>query len=141
MSLEVLQVLLNRVPEVRPAVLRGYRRYRLVDRCYPAVVARGPSDAVCGRLLCNLSDAEVALLNAFEDDAYDRLFVPVWPTDEARPAMVKALAYVRPNDREAELVSSWSLDAFESSADYQPYLDACRKFVGRYRDGEDASLP
>ena len=134
MSRDVLRVLLRRVPEMRPAVLRGYRRYRLVGRCYPAVVARGPSDAVCGRLLCNLSSEEVELLNAFEDSAYDRLFVPVWPTDEPRPVMVKALAYVRPTDEEAELVSSWSLEAFEASGDYLPYLQACREFVFKYEE-------
>jgi hypothetical protein len=80
-----------------------------------------------------LSNEEIELLNAFEDKAYDRLFVPVWPTDAPRPVMVKALAYVRPTDEQAELVSSWSLEVFEASGEYRPYLDSCRQFVNGYQ--------
>ena len=132
MSESVLQVLLQRLPRMRPAVLRGYRRYMLVDRCYPAVVPRLPSDAVCGVLLCELTSEEVAVLNAFEDPAYERRFVPVWLTDAPCPSSVEALAYVRASDTEAVLLGDWSLGDFEGSPVYSAYLDRCRSFRSEY---------
>eukprot|EP00803_Ostreobium_quekettii_P003317 evm.model.scf_317.9 EVM.evm.TU.scf_317.9 scf_317:88290-88472(-) len=46
---EVVAPLLRRVPESRPAVLRGYRRHAIRGRVYPALARGGPDDAVEGR--------------------------------------------------------------------------------------------
>jgi hypothetical protein len=85
-------------------------------------------------LLCDLSASDVDLLNHFEDQAYDRRLVPVWPMDTNRPVAIRALAYVRLSDEAAELIADWSLPEFESSCDYQPYLERCRAFMNRYED-------
>ena len=132
MSESVLQVLLQRLPTMRPAVLRGFRRYKLDGRSYPAVAPHLPSDAVCGVLLCNLSAAEVATLNAFEDPVYERRLVPVWLTDIPSSSAVEALAYVQANDEGPMLIRDWSLGEFESSPLYPEYLERCREFRSNY---------
>lgn len=68
------------------------------------------------------------MLNAFEDPAYERRFVPVWLTDAPCPSAVEALAYVRASDAHAELFGDWSLGDFENSSVYADYLDRCRYF-------------
>ena len=64
MSPEVLSSLLGRVPPRRPATLRGYRRFAIVDRVYPAVLADETTinDVVDGEVLHGMTRRELAVL-------------------------------------------------------------------------------
>lgn len=76
MAPEVLRALLGRVPDRVPAAVRGYRRYRIKERVYPAIYRAddegggSSSSVVEGEVLRGLSRRELAVLDWFEDEAY-----------------------------------------------------------------------
>ncbi|MFE2973841.1 gamma-glutamylcyclotransferase family protein [Streptomyces sp. NPDC059258] len=90
----VLTALIGRVPRQTAAEAPGWRAARLTGRVYPGLVA-APGSVARGRLLTDLSGAEWRLLDAFEDDHYDLLHLPlaagegglayVWPGAGACP--------------------------------------------------------
>jgi gamma-glutamylcyclotransferase (GGCT)/AIG2-like uncharacterized protein YtfP len=86
MSPEVLSSLLGRVPPRRPATLRGYRRFAIVDRVYPAVLADETTinDVVDGEVLHGMTRRELAVLDWFEDEAYVLTRVDVTFADGGR---------------------------------------------------------
>ena len=65
MAPEVVQALLGRVPQQKPAVLRNYRRHSLEGHTYPGAV---PAEGMCihGAVLLGLHESEEASLDAFE---------------------------------------------------------------------------
>ena len=147
MSAEVLSALLKRVPQVQPAVLRGFHRFRIRERPYPAI-ARVPSEfsagpgrevggEVHGLVLCGLSAEEHALLDYFEDDEYVKEsvvvnlsrqphaveaegFLPQQPFALAGET-VCASAYVFALRTDA-LYGEWSIDKFLESDVLQGYV-------------------
>lgn len=50
MADEVVRVLINRVPTTRPATLHGYRRYRIKNAVYPAILPSTTTDSVKGKV-------------------------------------------------------------------------------------------
>ncbi|WP_069160094.1 gamma-glutamylcyclotransferase family protein [Nocardia altamirensis] len=67
---EVLEVLLDRVPDLSPTTAPGWRVAALPDRVYPGLVP-GTDSVAHGVLLSGLTAGEWAILDAFEDDEYD----------------------------------------------------------------------
>ncbi|MFG1794718.1 gamma-glutamylcyclotransferase family protein [Nocardia sp. NPDC049149] len=67
---EVLEVLLDRVPDLSPTTASGWRVAALPGRVYPGLVSAADSLAH-GVLLSGLTAGEWAILDAFEDDEYD----------------------------------------------------------------------
>jgi gamma-glutamylcyclotransferase (GGCT)/AIG2-like uncharacterized protein YtfP len=105
---QVLEILLGRVPELRPATLLGYHRYAIEGACYPAITI-SENSSVDGRLLTGLSSDELATLDAYEGDSYVRTGVSVLlaGTTEA------AECYVwRGAGGVALTRADWDLDAF-----------------------------
>ena len=87
MSEEVLRALLHRCPTVQPALLRGFHRFRIRGRPYPAIApvpadfadgGAAPGGEVAGLVLCGLSEAERAILDYFEVHLPPRMCVVVW---------------------------------------------------------------
>jgi hypothetical protein len=83
----VQQVLLGRVPKAQPALLTGFRRWRVKGERFPAVAEEDPSDVASaardqppplrGALLMDLTPEEAAIYDEYEDDEYDkRLITP-----------------------------------------------------------------
>ena len=71
MAPEVLRSLLGRVPAQTRATVRGYHRFNVVDRVYPALfVSADRDERVEGSVLRGLSRRELAVLDWFEDEAY-----------------------------------------------------------------------
>src|SRR5882757_5454418 len=67
---EVLIALLGRIPTRTPAIAAGWRVIALPERVYPGLIqASGDADAP-GVLIHGLTAAEWAVLDAFEDNAY-----------------------------------------------------------------------
>ncbi|KAG0611056.1 hypothetical protein M758_7G111300 [Ceratodon purpureus] len=71
---EVLTVLLQRVPRSSPAVVHDYHRYSIKNRIYPAVLPK-KGDKVFGKVLFDLSEQELHILDRFEDIEYTKLIV------------------------------------------------------------------
>jgi gamma-glutamylcyclotransferase (GGCT)/AIG2-like uncharacterized protein YtfP len=114
---EVLEVLLARTPAMAPATLDGWRAAALADRVYPGLVAAPPGGTVAGRLLLDLDADEYEVLDAFEDELYER---KVLVLVDGRPAMTYVWrddALVLPHDWDpaafatdhlVEYVTRWS---------------------------------
>jgi gamma-glutamylcyclotransferase (GGCT)/AIG2-like uncharacterized protein YtfP len=68
---EVLEVLLGRTPEMAPAAVEGWRAAALVDRVYPGLVAADGLMAA-GHVLLGLDADEHRILDAFEEETYER---------------------------------------------------------------------
>lgn len=119
---EVLEVVVGRDIRGTPATLRGFARYAIRGREYPAVV-REDGASVEGAVLAGLSAAERALLDEYEDDDYERIAVHV-AVEGNTAACVDADVYAFP-ERTDELVGRWSPESFR-----EEHLAA---FVGRLR--------
>lgn len=137
MSSKVLEALIHRTPQIQPAVLRGFHRFRIRERPYPAIApvppdfspgeASSAGGLVNGLLLCGLSVEEHALLDYFEDNEYVKQTVEVTvcrqphavaapgylPQDtcafECNTAQASAYVYARMTD---DLYGEWSIDKF-----------------------------
>ncbi len=120
---DVVDALTGRVPEARPARLAGYRCRLLYGEMFPGV-ERYPGSATDGILYSNLSPAELSLLDAFEDEPYQRRVVTVKPLD-GEP--LRAWAYVVPAHA-GNLLSSelWEPAQFSKSA-RSDTLRTCRR--------------
>jgi gamma-glutamylcyclotransferase (GGCT)/AIG2-like uncharacterized protein YtfP len=91
-----------------PARLEGYARFRVSGRVYPAIVQAAGSE-VCGVLYAGLEAAELARLDAYEGDLYERREVSVW----AGPVAHRALTYVlRPGFQHELSHEPWDLAVF-----------------------------
>src|SRR3982074_2116547 len=66
---EVLQALLDRVPELIPASVAGWRVVALPGRVYPGLVL--DSETATGFLIIDLATSEWQILDAFEDEQYE----------------------------------------------------------------------
>ncbi|MDT3395244.1 gamma-glutamylcyclotransferase family protein [Streptomyces sp. B1866] len=106
----VLEALLGRIPSRTPASAPGWRAAALEGRLYPGLVP-APTASAPGLLLTDLSKAEWAILDAFEDARYnlgqvtlssgDRGWAYLWPDGE-----------VRPEDWDAEHFAALHLEAY-----------------------------
>lgn len=98
---------------IHRAKLDGYRRYALKDAAYPAVIQEAGSH-VEGTVAYGLSDEDVAKLDLFEGDEYQRIDVPV--TDlETGEKVVSAGVYVWIDERGRLSEKEWQLDTFKKS--------------------------
>lgn len=59
---QILKLVMGRVPQMQAATLKGYRRYRLVDRAYPGIL-EDPAGSVEGMLLTGVTQPELDLLD------------------------------------------------------------------------------
>ncbi len=63
MAEEVLTSLLQRVPRMQPAILKGYTRHCVKGAVYPAIVPSTEQESVQGQVLLELSDKELGILD------------------------------------------------------------------------------
>jgi hypothetical protein len=151
MSEKVLTSLLQRVPTVQPAILRGFHRFCIRDRPYPAIAAvpadfssdSGPSGGeVAGLVLCGLSAEEHELLDYYEAEEYTKEQVEVRlcrqphavATEGYLPQDAQALggadarvsAYVFAH-RGDSLYGEWSIDKFLASDVLPGYIEMSKK--------------
>lgn len=77
---EVLESVIGRHLEGRPAMLPGYLRLRIKDEHYPAIIPKA-GEQVDGRIYTGLSGTEFDHLDRFEGEEYDRMTVAVGADD------------------------------------------------------------
>ena len=102
---DILREVTGRQYAGTPAVLRGYRRYRLRNRSYPGLVAE--SDAEVEGMLFEVGPVALAALDRYEDPCYERHTLTVEVGEETRQAYV----YVIPDSRHHLIEpKDWDLD-------------------------------
>ena len=113
---ECLQGLLNRVPPTRPALLRGYARWRIHGASFPAIIRSAETDSVTGVLLEELTPRELRALDFYEDEFYERLAVRVEPIS-AGGVQLDAMAYVWPSSHShlVDIGAPWSYEAWREN--------------------------
>ncbi|KAF5754008.1 putative gamma-glutamyl cyclotransferase [Helianthus annuus] len=133
---DVVQVLLNRVPQVSPAILNGYHRFSIKGRDYPAILPV-ENKKVTGRVLTGLSATELDILDMYEDDKYDKRVVDVSLLDASE--VLQAYAYVWGNSTDPDLYGEWDFEEFKESK-LKDYLERTKNYVKELEDTE-TSLP
>ncbi|XP_071692187.1 AIG2-like protein D isoform X2 [Rutidosis leptorrhynchoides] len=102
----VVQLLLNRVPQTSPAILNDYHRFSIKGRVYPAI-RPVENKQVTGRVLIGLSATELDILDDYEAEEYDKRVVNVslliWDGNFPK------FQSVRPYWNESDLQFCWSI--------------------------------
>lgn len=106
---EVVKVLLHRVPRNLPATVRGYQRFSIKQRRYPATIKTLDNQHVDGRVLFDLTKAELDTLDVFEDDDYYRDIVSADLQDGSH---VDAAIYVWQDKYRDLLQGEWDYEHF-----------------------------
>ena len=122
MAPEVLQALLGRVPDRTKATVRGYLRWSIKDRVYPAMTRGGDLDEVRGELIHGMSRRELAVLDWFEDEAYVPTLVEV-ETEAGETETVTCYLW----DAESACEGEWSFERFRASH-LAAYVEMCEAF-------------
>lgn len=118
---DVVNALIDRIPHYHDATVLGWRVVCLPQRVYPGLVpSRGEAT---GKVFTDLTDAEWATLDAFEDPAYTLATVRV-----LTPVETNSLAYIWRGDHVGE---PWSTLDFKRDI-LADYLDRCRRWRRRY---------
>ncbi|KAK1551448.1 hypothetical protein QYE76_018266 [Lolium multiflorum] len=110
MADEVVSAILNRVPASSPALLTDYHRFSVKDRIYPAILPV-ESKKVAGRVIMGISDAELIVLDAFEDYEYVRRTVQISLTDTAETML--ADTYVWSDAKDPDLYGQWDFEEWK----------------------------
>lgn len=107
---EVVRALLERTPSHAPARLPSHARFAVRGRSYPGLV---PTEgrATAGVLWMGIDPAELALVDRYESDLYERRSVTVLPDGGGAPR--EAVVYVVP-ERHRELLADrdWDPERF-----------------------------
>ena len=106
---EILAQVVGRSWPSSPAVLKGYARYRVNDKPYPAIVEE-PGAQVQGSLYSGVTEPELARLDDYEGELYERCSLRVWVGTQALDASTYLL---RPEYRALLSAELWELADFE----------------------------
>ncbi|XP_076907873.1 AIG2-like protein D [Bidens hawaiensis] len=127
---DVVQVLLNRLPQVSPAILNGYHRFSIKGRDYPAILPV-ENKKVTGRVLMRLSATELDILDMYEDEEYDKRVVDVSLLDASK--VLQAYTYVWGNSTHPDLYGEWDFEEFKVSK-LKGYLAMTKNYVKELED-------
>ncbi|KAG0165845.1 hypothetical protein DFQ28_005238 [Apophysomyces sp. BC1034] len=102
---------LLRAIRIRPALLRGHRRFAVKNLDYPGVIRTNlPEDTVQGILVENLTEMNVTRLDAYEGEQYERCHaqVTVLPGEDSMDCYV----YIWTAGQEQLEDHDWELEDF-----------------------------
>ena len=97
-------------PLVKPAELKGYARFSLLGKDYPALIKQDKTSIVNGLLLFPKDKSQRKRLDDFEGEAYILTQVQVTIVGESQ--MVDADIYLWNDRRDAVSADGWDLDTF-----------------------------
>lgn len=120
----VIRAVTGKVFASEPAILRGYRRYRVKDADYPGIKLDA-TGSVEGLLLQKVDSDSLRKLDAFEGEYYTRLEVDV---ELALGEVCRCTSYVIHSDW-IHLLSedAWTLEEFQHTG-YQRFRDTYPNF-------------
>ncbi|KAF4358985.1 hypothetical protein CsatB_008655 [Cannabis sativa] len=110
MADDVVRLLLNRVPLSSIALLNGFHRYSIKGRVYPAILPV-ENKKVSGMVLKGITEPELYILDAFEDDEYERQTVEVSLEDSSEKLQV--YTYVWSNIDDPNLYGEWNFEEWK----------------------------
>lgn len=87
---------------VHAARLDGYKKYHVKDEYYPGIIP-DTTTFVQGQVVYNLTDANVARLDEYEGDEYERKILPVYDSDLNVTVNVEVYVWIDSVDRLIEL--------------------------------------
>lgn len=119
-------------PLVKPAELKGYARFSLLGKDYPALIKHGETSSVDGLLLCPQDESQRKKLDDFEGEAY--MVTPVQVTVVGEDQVVDADIYLWNGERDAVSGDRWDLDTFIR----ERLDDWIELFAGMELAGDDA---
>ncbi|KAJ4792285.1 hypothetical protein LUZ62_043531 [Rhynchospora pubera] len=127
MADEVLHVLLTRVPSSSPALLPNFHRLSIKGRVYPAILAK-ENKTVSGKVLKGLTDAELEMLDTFEDERYIRKSVEISLVDKSEKLLAEA--YVWSNVDDPDLYGEWDFEEWKR-LHINDYITKTKNFMER----------
>jgi gamma-glutamylcyclotransferase (GGCT)/AIG2-like uncharacterized protein YtfP len=108
---EIREKLTGKAFKTSPAVLSGYRRTKVKDADYPAIV-KNPDSEVEGILLEDVDEQTIEILSFFEGDEYKTQHVEVFSGNRKIPA----LTFVWANRKKLLPDEDWDLTEFEAGS-------------------------
>jgi gamma-glutamylcyclotransferase (GGCT)/AIG2-like uncharacterized protein YtfP len=120
---DVISAVIGRIPPYQYAVAAGWQVVCLPERVYPGLIP-GEGQAA-GKVLTDLTEAEWATLDAFEDPAYKLASIKVLLSTEVE---MDALSYIWRGDH---IDHPWSTSDFGRD-ELANYLDRCRNWRQQY---------
>eukprot|EP00798_Chlamydomonas_sp_ICE-L_P021477 gene21477-28451_t len=124
MAPQVVELLLKRIPPMRPASLKGYTRYCVKNQKYPAIIPGSSSDTVRGEVG---PESRLSSCDVYEDEEYYRCSgTPIFEDGSS----ITADMYVWKEEYMDQLMldTPWDFNAFMSQ-DLEEYLEATKKFM------------
>ncbi|KAG9443290.1 hypothetical protein H6P81_014630 [Aristolochia fimbriata] len=135
MADEVVQVLLKRVPRSSPAILNGYQRFSIKERIYPAIIPV-ENKQVPGKVLLELNDIELKVLDIFEDVEYGRHAVEISLAGSFEK--LPAQTYVWNNKDDPDLFGDWDYEEWRQ-VHMEDFLKMAESFVEELEQPEPKS--
>lgn len=142
---EVMQTLVGRLPPCCPAVLEGYSRHPVINFVFPGIIPSsslpastdkslpGQVSAVPGILFMELTDAEMEILDWFEDVEYTRTNVSVITEKEKQKQLVPTQVYVWTNPlEELDLTRPWDYEQFRKERLSQYLVETVRPCLDEF---------
>ncbi|XP_006657314.3 AIG2-like protein D [Oryza brachyantha] len=110
MADEVVRAIIKRVPASSPALLPNYHRFNIKERIYPAILP-AQSKKVAGKVIMGVTDAELHILDEFEDVEYVRRKVEISLTDTSETML--ADTYVWADAEDPNLYGEWDFEEWK----------------------------
>ncbi|XP_078175894.1 AIG2-like (avirulence induced gene) family protein isoform X3 [Carex rostrata] len=107
---EVVHVLLTRAPSSSPALLPNFQRVSIRGRVYPAILS-AQNNTVTGKVLKGLTDAELEMLDKFEDKKYIRKSVEISLLDTSEKMLAET--YVWSDKDDPDLYGEWDFEEWK----------------------------
>ncbi|KAG8095264.1 hypothetical protein GUJ93_ZPchr0012g20869 [Zizania palustris] len=110
MADEVVSAIIKRVPPSSAALLPNYHRFSIKDRIYPAILPV-ESKKVAGKVIMGITDAELHILDEFEDVEYVRTRVEILSTDSSETIL--ADTYVWADAEDPHIYGEWDFEEWK----------------------------
>ncbi|KAJ3696278.1 hypothetical protein LUZ60_001655 [Juncus effusus] len=125
MADEVVSVLLARVPPSSHALLPNHHRFSIKGRVYPAILPVESKD-VHGKVVRGITDAELEIIDNFEDVEYVRKTVQISLLDTAEKLFAEA--YIWGNQDDPDLYGEWDFEEWKKVR-MKDFIEMTRAFM------------
>ncbi len=129
---EVVFALTGKKFKTKNAILLDYKRYKIFDqhisRKYPAII-ESKSSVVKGKILFDIDEESLKILDFFEDKEYEKKTVIVQSDNKT----FETIVYVWKNEFKNKLKSKWSEEEFKKKHLYNYINKTIPKILSEYK--------